>query len=414
MSEAITDRLILDPEPASVGAARRFVRGRLVREAIAGDLVDTAVLLTSELVTNAVIHTDTAIEVRVALSPEVRVEVQDLTARLPQRRSHGEESVTGRGLELVEALASRFGVALSPPGGKTVWFTLGGPSSEASSDWDAGAGQQTAGVRVVLRHLPVLLYEVMREQYEAMLREYSVAALQDPAPEHHLVGDIEEADRSRLLIAEAFSAWKSGLAGGELPSYVDLVVSVPPERASGFVLLRLAVHAADEMATSGRLLTSPPLAEVTWLRDWVLDEVATQLAGGEPTPWRLPEPAHQTPATTSPDVSWVHDSDRAVILADAANRILAVSAAAGELLSWSTAALVSQPLTKLIPPRLREMHLAGFTRHLLTGRTVILDRPVTVPALRGDGGEQPVELTVTKRLDPAGDAQFVALLRAAG
>ena len=116
--------LTLAPEPASSRAARRFVADFCEREGIAGDPVDTLLLLTAEVVTNAVVYGRSDVVLSLAASPRrVRVSVGDENARLPQRREPDPDALDGRGLVLVEALAERHGIDVSPDG-KTVWFDV--------------------------------------------------------------------------------------------------------------------------------------------------------------------------------------------------------------------------------------------------------------------------------------------------
>jgi anti-sigma regulatory factor (Ser/Thr protein kinase) len=110
-----------------VAAARRFVAGQLDR---GSDLQETARLLTSEAATNAVLHSASgerggSFEVRCRLASErLRVEVHDAGApQAPRRRIHQLDALTGRGLELVEALSTRWGWS-GGAGGCVLWFEL--------------------------------------------------------------------------------------------------------------------------------------------------------------------------------------------------------------------------------------------------------------------------------------------------
>jgi PAS domain S-box-containing protein len=101
----------------------------------------------------------------------------------------------------------------------------------------------------------------------------------------------------------------------------------------------------------------------------------------------------------------------AVIAADATNRIVYANPAAGVLLAWDWRELVGRPLTTIVPERLRTAHLTGFNRYLETRKARLIGRPARVAALRADGTEVEVELTLnTFRSETSGDL-FIASLR---
>jgi anti-sigma regulatory factor (Ser/Thr protein kinase) len=108
----------------SAGEARRFVRSSL-NGSIADDLADVIVLLTSELVSNAVLHAHSPLQVTVTLpDATLRVAVTDQSDRWPVVRQINESGEGGRGMVLVEQLSDAWGVV--PMGtGKTVWFSVG-------------------------------------------------------------------------------------------------------------------------------------------------------------------------------------------------------------------------------------------------------------------------------------------------
>jgi anti-sigma regulatory factor (Ser/Thr protein kinase) len=102
-------RLDLPAEPASVGQARRFVRGVLDDWGLP-DLVDTVMLLTSELATNAVLHARTAFAVVVSRRDDgVRVDVLDGSVVTPRNRQPTQMAATGRGVGMVATLAEQWG-----------------------------------------------------------------------------------------------------------------------------------------------------------------------------------------------------------------------------------------------------------------------------------------------------------------
>ncbi|WP_371482413.1 ATP-binding protein [Kitasatospora sp. NBC_00315] len=110
----------------AVGAVRHRLRGALEQWGVP-ELADTAELLTSEVVTNALVHTTHGAVFDAVLTADLRlrIEVQDGTPRLPGRRREpaAEFATSGRGLFLVEALADDWGVQLRGDG-KVTWFEL--------------------------------------------------------------------------------------------------------------------------------------------------------------------------------------------------------------------------------------------------------------------------------------------------
>jgi anti-sigma regulatory factor (Ser/Thr protein kinase) len=136
------------PVPAAAAAARRFVRDTLSSWELAGEhagpgeraewaqrdaLVDDAVLLTSELVTNAVLHAGTPVQVTCRLLGDLSdgaVEIAVLDRRPTQLRpdrphtaAEAAERTNGRGLQLPSELATAWGVTYARAA-KAVWFRL--------------------------------------------------------------------------------------------------------------------------------------------------------------------------------------------------------------------------------------------------------------------------------------------------
>jgi anti-anti-sigma regulatory factor/anti-sigma regulatory factor (Ser/Thr protein kinase) len=125
----LLDELVLAPIPTAAAAARAFVREvcRYWQLALPDPtLVDRAVLVAGELVTNAVVHARTELRLRVELHGDrLHLAVRDGSPRLlrlvtiPHAGAEG-----GRGLWLVEQLARAWGVNRHPDGGKVVWCVL--------------------------------------------------------------------------------------------------------------------------------------------------------------------------------------------------------------------------------------------------------------------------------------------------
>jgi anti-sigma regulatory factor (Ser/Thr protein kinase) len=106
-----------------VPVAREFVR-RALAAWDCDDVDEVASLLTTEVVGNAVRYAADQIALRVSLEDHTfRVEVRDTNPTLPERRQPRHDMTSGRGLQVVEALAARWG-SQREAAGKTVWFEL--------------------------------------------------------------------------------------------------------------------------------------------------------------------------------------------------------------------------------------------------------------------------------------------------
>lgn len=114
------------PFPAraeSAGDARRFA-GDVLHSWDLPELVEPATLLVSELVTNALLHAHSEIDVVLVVEDdELRVEVHDTSPVLPKPRRYSPEAATGRGLHMLDWVATDWGVRATA-GGKAMWFTI--------------------------------------------------------------------------------------------------------------------------------------------------------------------------------------------------------------------------------------------------------------------------------------------------
>ena len=113
----------LPPELSSVRQARRLVEG-VLRDWSKQDVADEVLLLTSELVTNAIVHA--RCEVQLTLVPvgeHLRVEVADSGPGALQFKEPDHEDINGRGLMLVEAMSRTWGTS-ADEARKTVWFEI--------------------------------------------------------------------------------------------------------------------------------------------------------------------------------------------------------------------------------------------------------------------------------------------------
>ncbi|WP_052681346.1 ATP-binding protein [Saccharothrix sp. ST-888] len=113
------------PQPRNVGRARQLTCTALAAWG-AADLVDSAQLVVSELVTNAVRYGRGAISITLALTDAaLQISVADFGRELPQAREAGEEDSSGRGLAIVTMLCEEWSVTTRLTG-KTVscWLDL--------------------------------------------------------------------------------------------------------------------------------------------------------------------------------------------------------------------------------------------------------------------------------------------------
>ncbi|MFH8733007.1 SpoIIE family protein phosphatase [Streptomyces sp. NPDC017964] len=200
-SSVITARAAatFDPVGRSVATARAFVRDTLQGWGFP-DIIDDAVVLTSELVTNAVVHAGTSAEVLCLRTDEgVRIEVAD---RYPEREIPLQQSAInmgspdregGRGLQLCAALATRWGVDYTPTH-KLVWFQLALPQRSV--------GTRTAGPALPTDLLPLADGRV-RVAVVQVDRTGAVAAWSEDA--EHLFGYVAEQVVGKPLTD--FAAW---------------------------------------------------------------------------------------------------------------------------------------------------------------------------------------------------------------
>jgi anti-sigma regulatory factor (Ser/Thr protein kinase) len=109
-----------------VKRAREVVASVLDEEGWSAPTVDAARVITSELVTNAVLHAGTALVLTVRMDGDAWIGVSDSDPEgIPALADRGDPRPGGMGLHLVEAMAVEWGVDPAP-GGKVVWARLDG------------------------------------------------------------------------------------------------------------------------------------------------------------------------------------------------------------------------------------------------------------------------------------------------
>jgi anti-sigma regulatory factor (Ser/Thr protein kinase) len=303
---------LVPAELASVVAARRLVEGAARAWGIAGSVAEDAALVMSELVTNAVLHAGTEVQVVVRrLGQGLRLEVGDGSSRLPPivgadrpEDLLSTRSMTGRGLAVVAATVDRWG-ADSVVSGKVTWAEVGTgqrhaviveapvmPAAVAEVPQDpsalwAGVTAVTAvaaeGRRVHLVGVPVRLLIESARQLADLRREIQFLGLgQDGTAELLDLAETSREISSHLDGLPDPGRAEAALARGE--SLMDLDVDLPDEVVRAFDRLGTLVQQVGENLGSDHLLAVPASEEVTAYRRWCRDEITAQLTGEPPRP----------------------------------------------------------------------------------------------------------------------------------
>jgi anti-sigma regulatory factor (Ser/Thr protein kinase) len=315
--------LLLEPEPQSVRRARLWVVEEL-QDLGRSDLVDAAELGVSELVTNAILHADPPITVRLrGTAQHPRVEVHDNSRRPPAVNSDMAEDdkllrTVGRGLGIVALYSTNWGADVSAEG-KVVWFE---PALEPSFDFEDGldgdldeglAGDLSgepadlAGdvfdldravdalmteaeapaelVTVRLVGMPARVFGGFRIWYAEIRRELRLLAFSHGADYPvaaelaEITLQVEQERRMARGIEELDAALEAGL------DRVDLTYLVPSSAAVTMARLADLLDQVDEFCREHRLLTMAASPQQVQLRRWYTGEFSRQAAGLDPLPW---------------------------------------------------------------------------------------------------------------------------------
>jgi hypothetical protein len=410
--------LTLPPDAASAGEARRLLRDALSGEP--DDSVDAAQVAVSEIVTNALVHAGTPMRLRVLLGRPsgLRVELGDGSPHLPHRRDYSAVASTGRGLHVVGEVADRWG-AYPSGDGKVVWFEIAEEAyaaPDAVPDAVPGPTGADESVEVELLNVPLLMHAAWQEHAAALLRELLLTQLDND----------EAALESHAAASEALNVLYEQIPAPDLGDHPEaimaaatepgvsrprIVLRVPTTSMPHFELLDSALVEAVTMADQGHLLSPPTQPEIQTMRHWLCNEVRTQASGATGSSWVSPTDS-RPPEPMVPlewDTSVVTGSERALIAADDVNEVVAASPSALALLGLPDAAdLVGKRLVSIIPLRYHQAHIAGFTLHLVNGRSPLLGNRVTVPVTRADGSEIDLDLQIESVGLPNGRRVFLA------
>ncbi len=300
--------LVLPASPPSVKLARSWV-SKVLEEIGRDDLVESAELGVSELVTNALIHSQPPLSVRVRGTVDhPRIEVVDSSPVPPHRPDVAPEfedvddfNVTtfGRGLDLVAMMSARWGSDLAHDGrSKSVWFEPVDPASgtvEAHVDGEIfdfdpedGDSPAVAGgplIDVRLLDLPARLFGELRRYHFEVRRELRLLAMTAPQ-DYPLATRITEvflqADRERRA-ATGVSRLDEAIARGL--ERVDLQYAVPDTAPVTMGRIRDLLDEVYHVFSREHLLALRPPEVLVDLQTWYFTEFERQAAGEPPQRW---------------------------------------------------------------------------------------------------------------------------------
>ncbi len=341
----MTAELVLGQEEDAVPRARAFVRSFLGTNH--GAVLADAELVVSELVTNATLHGVPPVRVRLTDGTDlVRVEVQDRGHNGPLVMRPPSQAMTGRGLAVVAALSSRWGVEPTAGEGKVVWAEIlptegdtdgrvrrDGPGAEPDVDallatW--GDEQWPQAYLIDLGHVSTELLLAAKSHIDNVVRELTLLGRgQGPGQTAPEIADLVH------TVTVGFSDVRSQLkrlaaaAAARGEPMTRLQLHVPARAADAGERYLAALEEADRYARSARLLTLAPPRAHRLFREWYVRALAAQvrsLSHGRPAPAVRPLDAVLAGELTSLGAQ-----------AEAAGRLAALQQAAGALAGATTA-----------------------------------------------------------------------------
>jgi anti-sigma regulatory factor (Ser/Thr protein kinase) len=301
--------LTLPASPPSVRRARDWVADMLT-DIGRGDLVPSARLCVSELMTNALLHAEPPLAVQVRGTVEhPRIEVADRSLVPPRPRPRAEidsdDELTwttfGRGLDLVAFHSVAWGADIDPRWpGKVVWFEPSPEPRETATpgelfDLDeavATVGEPVADpaslIHLDLLGMPVELFTHLRNYFAELGREVRLLALGEPEryPDAVEFAEVYLQVEHERRQAGGLDALDRAMAAGR--ERVDLHYRVPPSAPRSMARLDELLTTIYESFFSGILLAPRLPPELLDLQHWYLGEFVRQGAGQTPIRWEGP------------------------------------------------------------------------------------------------------------------------------
>lgn len=457
------------PDNSVTAAVRAFVQEQFISSDLI-DWLDDAQLVISELVTNVIIHARTEFEVRLITLPDpgVRIEVEDGCPILPVPGTLTSIAISGRGLLLVEALATRWGAEALPGAGKMVWCELGGRPCAAASGrtgthdrpWGQPAARHDEQVQVVLEDMPVTTFVAAKAHFEDVLREVQLILIADTAGrtgprDRPLVDAARCVDDAAQSFADGHGQLRAQVlaASARGDSVVTVRLQVSPTAVTAVRQLREAVDAIERLAqaTGGLLTLDPPVADGVNRRggtrpDYLslmnyLDQIIEQLAA---TPQARRPQGGSVPAVSlrggrsreQPIMSVVDlgniaglsaadgQTDRAspvdyryildglfdaVLAVDLHGIITFANAACQDLFGYILPELVGRPVEVLVPAAVRRHHHHLRHDYLKAPEPRAMAEGRQLSAVRSDGTTIPVQVALNPLLTVQGHLTIVVV-----
>ena len=293
--------LVVGPGPRSVQRARRWVVDT-IREIGRPELAENTELGVSELVTNAVLHAEPPIEIRVRgtrLHP--RIEVRDGSTEPPVMPTPGRSELDlveldeglilvtfGRGLDIVSRCADAWGAELEDTG-KVMWFA---PAVETHDTGVVGlvTGRLDAGRRAPrpdahpfrLLGVPLPSLDDFQRHYQELRREVRLLALAH-----------EQDYPLAKTLSDLFGSMQRELREGldvhptrpRDDGTVDLTIQLSGESAETMGRFVELLDFADEFCSRERMLSLARTRAQVAFQTWFLTEFVRQQAGRAPQPW---------------------------------------------------------------------------------------------------------------------------------
>jgi anti-sigma regulatory factor (Ser/Thr protein kinase) len=295
----------LTPGPRGVSDARRWAT-QVLSEIDRPELVESACISVSEVITNALLHAQQPVSVRLRGTREhPRIEVRDGSREppdLPDLDGDPEDDLLltfGRGLSIVARVSSAWGAELEEDG-KIVWFVpqvelaegrgVQGTIAEAHSLVREDSPEVTDPVDVVLVGLPLMEMKGNRAHLRELRRELRLLAM------GHEASYPLAASLSRFFAELDATFWRGlrdeRLASGLLDEedQIDLTITIPRGSGDDFQRFIELLELADAFCRQERLLTLARTPDQVAFQTWMFGEFVRQARGAEPLPWRRPGP----------------------------------------------------------------------------------------------------------------------------